>query len=452
MMASQSGALKTIYFSGACEVDHIALGYTTQQASGSDVVVVGVVAGLFVGGSVTITTLRKAQVPPASRKASGSASSPAEEKPLQVTGKVVSVTKTPLPAPEGTASETTTASGTAAPATTVDVEDNRVAVNMGQEREDFCVMVLLDIPEGTTVEWTVLVVGAIFSMGKPMPRQEENSIGGGWVYSWVSTIWSVNKHFAIQEWGHFFNHPVRIVTTNPILPDIVLPLLEFPNRVVALEALGWLSELDAFPMYNQANAYHFLLTGRSHIFGQPISLVPSTPTGVPLVIHDCITYLLKNALCAEGVFRVSGSTMEINSLRDSYNEGRKVDFEDTDPFSVASLLKKFFYELPDPLLPTTLCEDMARASNIETCVELLNSLPNPHKACFVELLELVEQILQNAKQNKMDSSALAVCLAPAIAPERPAPTTDFTHMPNIILGLRYVFENVRTISSSITFN
>ncbi len=53
-----------------------------------------------------------------------------------------------------------------------------------------------------------------------------------------------------------------------------------------------------------------------------------------------------------GLFRLSGSKKGVDSLKKSIEDGNEINFSEiADPNEVASLLKVFFQELPDALIP-----------------------------------------------------------------------------------------------------
>ena len=77
---------------------------------------------------------------------------------------------------------------------------------------------------------------------------------------------------------------------------------------------------------------------------------------LPAVVYRCLEYLeLKNAASEEGIFRMSGSNTLIKGLRSRFNAEGDFDLlgeEEPyyDPHAVASLLKLYLRELPQPVL------------------------------------------------------------------------------------------------------
>jgi hypothetical protein len=82
-------------------------------------------------------------------------------------------------------------------------------------------------------------------------------------------------------------------------------------------------------------------------------------TAMITVIHYrnlLLSLLLSNlfvALKVQDIFRTSGSIMKINQLKQRIDRGEKINYENEklDPHTVAGLLRLYFRELPNPLVP-----------------------------------------------------------------------------------------------------
>ncbi|KAI8929001.1 RhoGAP domain-containing protein [Entophlyctis helioformis] len=73
---------------------------------------------------------------------------------------------------------------------------------------------------------------------------------------------------------------------------------------------------------------------------------------VPIIVYRCIEFLDANGLEEIGMYRLSGSITEVQSLRRLFNSGDDVDLAQLypDPNAIASLFKSFFRELPENIL------------------------------------------------------------------------------------------------------
>lgn len=96
------------------------------------------------------------------------------------------------------------------------------------------------------------------------------------------------------------------------------------------------------------------------VFGLSLSrLYERDALAVPMVVYQCIQAVDLYGLSNEGIYRLSGSVPAVNKLKhmfDTDSASTDLDFRNPENFfhdvnSVAGLLKQFFRDLPDPLLP-----------------------------------------------------------------------------------------------------
>jgi len=72
---------------------------------------------------------------------------------------------------------------------------------------------------------------------------------------------------------------------------------------------------------------------------------------VPAVLATCCSFMERAGLIAlQGVFRLSGDSLEIGATRDRLDLGAAVDLAKVGPHSVSGLVKLFLRSLPEPLL------------------------------------------------------------------------------------------------------
>uniref|UniRef100_A0A6I8NVP4 Rho GTPase-activating protein 19 n=1 Tax=Ornithorhynchus anatinus TaxID=9258 RepID=A0A6I8NVP4_ORNAN len=164
------------------------------------------------------------------------------------------------------------------------------------------------------------------------------------------------------------------------------------------------------------------------VFGSPL-----TEEGIAQ-IYQLIEYLHKN-LRVEGLFRVPGNSVRQQALKDALNSGTDIDLESGEFHSndVATLLKMFLGELPEPLLThkhfhahlkiadlmqfddkgnKTRTPDKER--QIEALQLLFLILPPPNRNLLKLLLDLLYQTAKKQDKNKMSAHNLALMFAPHI--------------------------------------
>lgn len=151
-------------------------------------------------------------------------------------------------------------------------------------------------------------------------------------------------------------------------------------------------------------------------------------------IYQLIEYLSRN-LHVEGLFRVPGNSVRQQTLRELLNSGADVDWSSGDfhPNDVASLLKSFLGELPEPLLThrhfhahlkiadITLFDEHGNKTTvpnkerqIEALQLLLLLLPQANRSLLKLLLDLLYHTAKQQDKNKMSTFNLALMFAPHV--------------------------------------
>ncbi|KAK6522104.1 hypothetical protein TWF281_002671 [Arthrobotrys megalospora] len=168
------------------------------------------------------------------------------------------------------------------------------------------------------------------------------------------------------------------------------------------------------------------------VFGVPLEvLLRRDGNAVPIVVIQCMTAVELFGLNVEGIYRQAGATSHIQKIKEIFdNDPTKVDFRNPDHFfqdvnSVASALKQFFRELPDPVLTYGLYEEFIEAAKVDddnvrrdSLHALINRLPDAHYATIRALVLHLSRVMQYASQNKMNSWNLAICFGPSLMSAR----------------------------------
>ena len=149
-----------------------------------------------------------------------------------------------------------------------------------------------------------------------------------------------------------------------------------------------------------------------HAAFPPHTLTPSHPhtpsQRVPLVVEFCVNHTESEGLEIEGLYRKAGQMTVTTSLSVELDKGN-YDLPDTsDIHTITSLLKKFFKELPDPLVPMAMYyefvsvgqdgDDESRMSRLK---ELVLRLPTAHYHTFKYLMTHLNKISQHSGENKV---------------------------------------------------
>ncbi|NXP56127.1 RHGBA protein, partial [Heliornis fulica] len=146
----------------------------------------------------------------------------------------------------------------------------------------------------------------------------------------------------------------------------------------------------------------------------PQALVPEYGY-IPSFLVDTCEYLEEH-VHTEGLFRKSGSLARLKALKSKLDHGENC-ISTALPCDVAGLLKQFFRELPEPILPPHLQEGLFKAQQLgdetKTATVLLSCLMADRT---IEALRYFFNFLRTvslrSNENRMDSSNLAVIFAP----------------------------------------
>ncbi|XP_024082130.1 stAR-related lipid transfer protein 13 isoform X1 [Cimex lectularius] len=198
----------------------------------------------------------------------------------------------------------------------------------------------------------------------------------------------------------------------------LLKLTSIMEKHCPTHRTGWNWELPKF-MRKMKNPDYKDKT----VFGIPlcVSLQRSGQT-LPTCIQMALTWLRNNALDQVGLFRKPGVKSRIQKLKSmAETQGDEISYEGQQAFDVADMVKQYFRELPEALLTNKLSETFIAifqhvpvALRIEAVQCALLLLPDEHREALQYLLQFLSDVAAHAPTNQMNSSNLAVCLAPSL--------------------------------------
>ncbi|KAJ2049098.1 Rho-type gtpase-activating protein [Coemansia sp. RSA 455] len=153
---------------------------------------------------------------------------------------------------------------------------------------------------------------------------------------------------------------------------------------------------------------------------------------VPWVVRAAIEFIEAEGLTMEGVYRRSGSTMDIRAVQmeitrvatatnNRFGDEPAIAPSDTDVTSVTSVLKQYFRDLPNPLMTSETYHLWVQASNIASSEErvkvyrtISDSMPVPHSETLRYLMTHLKRVADHHQDNKMTPNNLSVVFAPNI--------------------------------------
>uniref|UniRef100_A0A8C5QTV8 Rho-GAP domain-containing protein n=1 Tax=Leptobrachium leishanense TaxID=445787 RepID=A0A8C5QTV8_9ANUR len=157
------------------------------------------------------------------------------------------------------------------------------------------------------------------------------------------------------------------------------------------------------------------------LFGTALHVLPQTYVqdygAIPSFLVDMCKYLELHSH-TEGLFRKSGSIMRQKLLKTKLDSGDS-GLSDAQPCDVAGILKQFFRELPEPILPADLHDALFKAQHL-ACNEdrvsatILISCLIPERSLNIlrYIFSFLHTVSLRSDANRMDSNNLAVVFAP----------------------------------------
>ncbi|KAK7930819.1 hypothetical protein WMY93_007214 [Mugilogobius chulae] len=165
------------------------------------------------------------------------------------------------------------------------------------------------------------------------------------------------------------------------------------------------------------------------IFGQHLEETmlyetQSAQRQVPVLVEQCVSFIREHGLTEEGLFRAPGQTNHVRELQDAFDRGEKPVFDSTtDVHTVASLLKLYIRELPEPVIP------FAKYTQFLSCAQLLTkdremavvelckqvkSLPQVNYNLLRYICKFLDEVQSRSNENKMSVQNLATVFGPNV--------------------------------------
>ncbi|XP_005988732.1 SLIT-ROBO Rho GTPase-activating protein 1 isoform X2 [Latimeria chalumnae] len=156
------------------------------------------------------------------------------------------------------------------------------------------------------------------------------------------------------------------------------------------------------------------------------SFVKDSGQAIPLVVESCIRFINLYGLQHQGIFRVSGSQVEVNDIKSAFERGEDPltdDQNNHDINSVAGVLKLYFRGLENPLFPKERFNDLISCIRIDNLYEralhirkILFTLSRSVLIVMRYLFAFLNHLSQYSDENMMDPYNLAICFGPTLMP------------------------------------
>uniref|UniRef100_A0A673LMI9 Rho GTPase-activating protein 24-like n=1 Tax=Sinocyclocheilus rhinocerous TaxID=307959 RepID=A0A673LMI9_9TELE len=168
--------------------------------------------------------------------------------------------------------------------------------------------------------------------------------------------------------------------------------------------------------------------GTSSVFGQRLeeTVLYERRYGdhmAPLVVEQCVDFIREHGLTEVGLFRQPGQATLVKELQEAFDAGEKPSFDNTDVHTVASLLKLYLRELPEPLVPFSRYEEFLvcgkripsdREKGLQDLRSLLYELPVANFNLLKYICQFLHDVQSYSSANKMSIQNLATVFGPNI--------------------------------------
>ncbi|XP_032640113.1 SLIT-ROBO Rho GTPase-activating protein 3 isoform X1 [Chelonoidis abingdonii] len=204
---------------------------------------------------------------------------------------------------------------------------------------------------------------------------------------------------------------------------------------------------------------HKLFNGNMETF------IKDSGQAIPLVVESCIRYINLYGLQQQGIFRVPGSQVEVNDIKNSFERGEDPladDQNERDINSVAGVLKLYFRGLENPLFPKERFQDLISTIKMENSAErvhqiqqIIITLPRAVIVVMRYLFAFLNHLSQYSDENMMDPYNLAICFGPTLMhiPDGQDPVSCQAHVneviKTIIINHEGIFPNHRELEGPV---
>ncbi|XP_047122384.1 rho GTPase-activating protein 45 isoform X1 [Hydra vulgaris] len=170
-------------------------------------------------------------------------------------------------------------------------------------------------------------------------------------------------------------------------------------------------------------------------------LLATKRTDIPYIIEKCINVIDENGLSVKGIYRVSGVKSKVEKLCQQFESGGDlVDLSNTPPHFVASVLKLYLRQLPEPLLTFKMYplfiklakESMnlklspsdidkmteAECAQYEEIIsqlhEIVKQLPSANYFTVEKLIRHLKRVADRSDDNQMGAANLSIVFGPTL--------------------------------------
>ena len=244
------------------------------------------------------------------------------------------------------------------------------------------------------------------------------------VFTDVVLISSENKGNLVSEEGGCMlmcqvSVEQRFDVQDPKYPsDLVFKLISEPKKDTKVEfILACKTNSEKNTLVNRLVP---LVKQNRLCFGRSIKeVVDENKTELPVIVTTALSTLrAKNAQQLEGIFRIAGEYSYLTQMKSLFDRWKAdddpVQLDKYDSFDIASLLKQWFRELPEPVLTYPIYDKYVATDDDVNFEEFLADLPPLNRRVVLAVMGFNVELTKFSDSNKMTPANIAICWGPTI--------------------------------------
>lgn len=253
----------------------------------------------------------------------------------------------------------------------------------------------------------------------------KEGIGGEWVAAWLLLQKRVLYHQSPKHSSKIHEIDLRkarcivlqdsekgCVNTSEPGPMI---LVDTPDQVLYLQ----------MDNSRETKAWRHTIRAAAVDNGPTLTDQQLTKDDLPTIVDKCINFVYAHGSMSEGIYRRSGGNTSVTKLLAAFQKDAwavQLTRQEYTEYEVATVLKRFFRELPEPLLTTQLHKHLCNAAGV-SCTEeekislyrsLLEQLPPVNFVTTRRLMGHLYFIHQQRERNLMPVDNLAAIWGPTL--------------------------------------
>ncbi|RLU19239.1 hypothetical protein DMN91_007796 [Ooceraea biroi] len=194
--------------------------------------------------------------------------------------------------------------------------------------------------------------------------------------------------------------------------------------VVVVDAGGSGALHIATPGTYEAPAWRHALYQAATNCGPALDQQQITQDNVPVILDKCVNFIYAHGIMSEGIYRRSGSSSAVVRLLEAFRRdawATQITRNSYSEHDVATVLRRFLRDLPDPLFPADIHDRLCLASEltseenkIATYQKLLSILNSVTSATLRRILAHLHGLSQQSARNLMTVENLSAIWGPTL--------------------------------------